>query len=180
MLPAHLKTAPGVADGNEEPYFNVHAQLTGLLVTSAPAPHPRMPICLQADDERPSRPRPKRHRAATDANCGRQARGRCTGWPAWLVWAAQRFGHPQMHKPHSAQNYVESPQGAAGGPHGFHNVTHARAAHLAYGPGCWRGAWGWLGAVTWLGGWLRSTSVTSRNPTRGAELCAEQVVASQY
>ncbi len=50
LLPAHLKTAPGVADGNEEPYLNVHAQLPGLLVTSAPAPHPRMPICLQADD----------------------------------------------------------------------------------------------------------------------------------
>lgn len=85
LLPAHLKTAPGVADGNEEPYFNVHAQLTGLLVTSAPAPHPRMPICLQADDERPSRPRPKRHRAATDANCGRQARGVgvLDGQPGW-------------------------------------------------------------------------------------------------
>ena len=106
---------------------------------------------------------------------GAKPAGRCTGWPAWLVWAAQRFGHPQMHKPHSAQNSVESPQGAAGGPHGFHNVARARAAHLAYGPGCWRGAWGWLGAVTWLGGWLRSTSVTSRNPTRGAELRAEQV-----
>ena len=45
LLPAHLKTAPGVADGNEEPYFNVHAQLTGLLVTSAPAPHACLSAC---------------------------------------------------------------------------------------------------------------------------------------
>ena len=42
LLPAHLKTAPGVADGNEEPYFNVHAQLPGLrghLRASAPPTH---------------------------------------------------------------------------------------------------------------------------------------------
>ena len=57
----------------------------GSAVTSAPAPHPRMPICLQADDERPSRPRPKRHRVATDASCGRQARGVgvLDGQPGW-------------------------------------------------------------------------------------------------
>ena len=80
--------------------------------------------------------------------------------------------------PSNAQTPLAAQNSSArrrGGPNGFHNVAHARAAHLAYGPGCWRGAWGWLGAVTWLGGWLRSTSVTSRNPTRGAELRAEQV-----
>ena len=91
------------------------------------------------------------------------------------VGGATFWAPSNAQTPLAAQNYVESPQGAAGGPHGFHNVARDRAAHLAYGPGCWRGAWGWLGAVTWLGGWLRSTSVTSRNPTRGAKLRAKQV-----